>query len=286
MAGTILVAGATGNTGRALVKRLAATGHPVRAATRNHRSLRECQAVEVVDVDYANPASLARALRAVDRVYLATPLATDMVVTTEQLVTAAVKAGVRHFVKLSGVGTQVPDAFQLARWHRAAEAVIEESGLTWTHLRPNAFMQNFTNHHLDSIRSQGLFHDPVGAGRVSYVDVDDIAAVAATVLTSPGHESKIYALTGPEAVSSYEAASHLSQASGRDIRCVEVSVEAARDALFGFGLPSVLVDAVSELYRFMRQDALSAVVSTIESVLGRPPTSFSRFAEQQRALLR
>jgi len=286
MGGTILVVGATGNTGRALVRVLRQAGVPVRAAARERSTLVELKVVDFVEIDYGNAVSLARAMRGVDRVYLAVPLVTDLLALTEQVVAAAVKAGVRHMVKLSAPGADRPVSLLLGQWHRAAEQVIETSGLAWTHLRPNSFMQNFTNNHLGSMRSLGLFHDPVGAGRVSYIDVADVAAVAAAVLTGTGHENKVYTLTGPEAVSSHDAAALFSRAAGREIRCVEVSVEAARDAMFGFGLPVPVVDAVAELYSLMRNGGLADVLSTVEDLTGRPARSFADYAAGLQTLFR
>jgi uncharacterized protein YbjT (DUF2867 family) len=286
MGGTILVAGATGNTGRALVRVLAKRGMAVRAAARRRTRLLGLGATEVAEVDYNDPSSLARALRGVEKVYLAVPLVDDLAVVTEQVVTAAVKAGIRHFVKLSGIGADRPQDLLLGCWHRQAERVVESSGLAWTHLRPNSFMQNFTNNHLGSMRTRGLFHDPVGGGRVSYIDVEDIAATAAVVLSEPGHENRIYALTGPEAVSSHQVAALLGRAAGRDIRCIEVSVDAARDAMFGFGVPLPVVNAVAELYLSMRSGHLAQVTSTVPDVTGQVARSFAQFAADQQSLFR
>ena len=286
MGGRILVAGATGNTGRVLVRVLAKKGVAVRAAARERSHLLGLGATEVVEVDYGDPQSLARALRGVDRVYLAIPLAVDLVAVTEQVAAAAVKSGVRHIVKLSVMGADRPEELGLGRWHRDAEQVIENSGLVWTHLRPNSFMQNFINDHLGSMKSLGLFHDPVGAGRVSYIDVEDIAATAAMVLTEPGHEKRIYALTGPEAVSSHQVAAAFGRAAGREIRCVEVSVDAARDALFGFGVPVPVVNAVAELYVAMRSGHMATVTSTVPEVIGRSARTLAQFTADQKPVFR
>jgi uncharacterized protein YbjT (DUF2867 family) len=218
---------------------------------------------EIIQVDYTNPISLARALRGVDRVYMAAPLAREMVDLTRQVVVAAVRAGVRHFVKLSVLNADQCDDLQLAHWHRTAERMVEDSGMAWTHLRPNSFMQNFTNQHLGSMKAQGLFHHPVGEARVSYIDIEDIAAVAVAVLTRGGYENRALTLTGPE-----------------------VSVEASRDAMFGFGLPEPVVDAVAELYQAMRAGRFDTVTPTVETVLGRPARSFAQFAAEQAALFR
>ncbi|MEI6986053.1 MAG: SDR family oxidoreductase [Rhodospirillaceae bacterium] len=281
MSGAILIAGATGNTGRALIRELNKTGEAIRAAALERADLRSLAGCQTVEIDYSNSQSLARALRGVDRVYMAAPLVTDMVTLTKLLVEASVKAGVRHFVKLSCLGASYIDDLKLGRWHRMAEQVVESSGMGWTHIRPHAFMQNFINTHLSSMKTKGLFHDPVGTGRVSYIDVEDIAAVAAAVLTKEGHEQKVYDLTGSEALSSHEAASHLSRAAGRPIRCIEVSVESARDAMFGFGMPMPVVDAIAEMFTFMKAGRMAAITPTVENILQRPPRSFAQFADEQ-----
>ena len=286
MGGTVLVAGATGNTGRALVRELKKAGVAVRAGGRRRNRLLSLEVSDIVELDYANQQSLVRAFRGVEKVYLATPLVSDMEALTERVVDAAVKAGIRYFVKLSGLGAAQPEGLKLGRWHRAAERVVESSGMAWTHLRPNAFMQNFINDHLGSMRSFGLFHDPVGEGRVSYIDADDIAAAAARVLTEPGHENRAYTLTGPEALTSHEVAGLFSKAVGRDIRCIEVSVDATRDAMFGFGLPVEVVEAITEWYRHMRDGNLAEVSPAVRDITSRAPRSFSEFVTGRGELFR
>ena len=277
MTGTILVAGATGNTGRALVRRLAQAGMAVRAAALGRDRLLALGVPDVVEIDYASPITLHRAMGGIDSVYMAAPLGPELVAMTERMVAAAVKAGVRRFVKLSGPAAAEP--LEIMRWHRDAERVIEDSGLIWTHLRPNLFMQNFISEHLGSMRERGHFYDPVGSARVSYIDVEDVAAVAAAVLTGGGHANQTYSLTGPAAVSSHEAAELLSRAAGRTIRCIEVSVDAARDALFGFGVAVPVVDALTELYQCIRTGRLAGVTSSVRQVTGALPRSFSQFAD-------
>ena len=284
MEGTILVAGATGNTGRALVRELKKTGVKVRAAARHRNRLLSLDASEIVEIDYTDPPSLARAFQGVTKAYMASPMSPDMEQVTEQVVGAALRAGTRHFVKLSGLGASYPDDLQLGRWHRAAERVVEDSGMAWTHLRPNSFMQNFINEHLGSMRSRGLFYHPVGTGRVSYIDAGDIAAVAARALTEPGHENRIYPLTGPEALDTHEVAGLFSKLAGREIRCVEVSIEASRDAMFGFGLPVTVVDAIAEWYRHMRENKLAEVSPAIQKITERPPHRFCDFVTERGEL--
>ena len=284
MGGTVLVAGATGSVGRALVRILSRAGVVVRAAARRRASLNDLEAAQTVEFDYTNPPTMARMFRGVDRVFMAAPLGTDMAGVTDAMVAAAQRAGVRRFVRLSCQGAVFPEALILGRWHRAAEQVVEQSGMSWTHLRPNSLMQNFTTHHLRSMKVLGLYHDPVGSSPVSHVDADDVAAVAAAVLIEPGHEGQSYSLTGPSAVSSHEVAALFSRVAGREIRCVEVSIESTRDAMFGFGLPVPVVDAIAELYRWTRDGRFAEVTTVVERLLHRPARDFTSFAKEQRVL--
>lgn len=120
---------------------------------------------------------------------------------SKNLVEAAKVAGVRHFVKLSAYGADFAPEFYIAKSHRESEEAIEATGIAFTHLRPNVFMQNFSNYYGPMIRSEGKLYLAHGDGRVSFIDVRDVATVAVEVLTRPGHEGQSYTLTGSEALS-------------------------------------------------------------------------------------
>jgi uncharacterized protein YbjT (DUF2867 family) len=115
---------------------------------------------------------------------------------------------VTHIVKLSGLA---PETLLIGRWHRAIERRIEASGMAWTHLRPNAFMQNYITLYGNTIRGQSCFYTSDNGGRLALVDARDIAAVAVTALTTPGHEGAVIRLTGPAALSNDEVAAILSK---------------------------------------------------------------------------
>src|SRR5262249_5390584 len=147
MSNTILVTGATGTIGARVLKELA--GKPdvvVRAAVRSkEKSGSLGSAATPVDFDYSKPETIAAAVKGVDHIFLVTPTVPDQVALAKQLIDAAKAAGVRHIVKLSALGADAEPGIQLGRWHREVERYLEGSGVTYTFLRPNNFMENFIN---------------------------------------------------------------------------------------------------------------------------------------------
>jgi uncharacterized protein YbjT (DUF2867 family) len=136
-------------------------------------------------------------------------------------------------------------------------------------------MQNFVTHF--SPRN-GSIYLPWGNGTASFVDTRDIASVAAEVLTSDGHEGRIYTLTGPAALGIADVARILSEAAGREFKYVDVPQDAARDGMLQAGLPQWQVEPIMELHAINKQSRWSAVTSDIEKVTGNPPTDFAQFA--------
>src|ERR671933_2406486 len=192
MAETILVTGATGSVGSGVVMQILSAkgekgeeGMIVKAAARsaNDSTFRNLE-VQVVQIDYNKPDSLSTALRHADKLFLLTPFQSNMVDLTSNLVNEAKKAGVKYIVKQSVLGADAEPAITPSRLHRQAEMIIEESGVPFTFLRPNFFMQNFVTFYSNFIKTQGALYVPAGDAKVSFVDVRDIAAVAAKVLLS------------------------------------------------------------------------------------------------------
>ena len=130
---------------------------------------------------------------------------------------AAKSAGVKHIVKQSVMGAD-EESYSLANIHRPIEKAIERSGLAWTFLRPNSYMQNSVTFMGETIRAEGTFYSSTEQAKISHVDVRDIVAVAVKVLTGPNCEGKAYTLTGPDALTYDELAGELSKALGRQIR--------------------------------------------------------------------
>jgi len=280
MTETILVMGATGNVGSQVVKQLADAGANVRAAVRSPRKAESLKSekVSLTEFDTDKPETVEAAFQGVDKVFLLTPLVPNMVELSANLVEAAKKAGVKHIIKSSGMGAEVEPGITLTRWHREAEKAIEASGIAFTFVRPNGFMQNYANFNGATIKTQNAFYLPVGDGKVSYIDTRDIAAVAVAALTQDGHEGKAYEVTGLEAISNQEIAEIISQVVGRKINYVDVPEDAARSEMKQSGMPDVLIDMTMELYELYKAGYASEVTPTVEQVTAKKPISFAQFA--------
>lgn len=285
MIGTILVTGATGTVGSEVVKHLSSTGQRVRAAvhsTTHAPSHEKLKRVELVEIDYNNPETLVAAFKDVDKLYLLTPASPRAAELATNLVNEAKKAGIRHIVKQSIIGAdRVLDVAHL-RLHHQAEKIIEESGIPFTFLRPNDFMQNFVNFYSPTIKSKNALYLPAEDAKVSFVDVRDIAAIAVKTLTDNGngrHNGKAYAITGSEALSYYEVADILSIATGKKISYVNVSEEGTRLGMKEMGWDDWLINTTLQLFDLYRKGYASQVSSTVEEILGRNPISFSQFAK-------
>jgi len=277
MAKTILVTGATGTVGRDVVKLLSKKGAVVRASVRDQAKARPRfdDDIALATFDFENEGSFAGALNGVAKVFLLPPLLQNQVELTNTFVDAAKRAGVHHIVKLSAIGVDGQTQFTVGKAHAANEKHIRESGLAFTFLRPNSFMQNFITYFPPR---NGAIYLPWGNGTASFVETRDIASVAAEVLTSDGHEGKIYTLTGPAALGIAEVAQILSEAAGREFKYVDVPEDAARDGMLQAGVPKWQVEALMELHAINKQNRWSAVTADIEKVTDTGPTDFAQFA--------
>ncbi len=277
MAKTVLVTGATGTVGRDVAKLLSKKGAAVRAGVRDQAKARQRfdDDIALTTFDFENEGSFAAALDGVEKVFLLPPLLPDQVELTNAFVDAAKRAGIRRIVKLSVIGIDDAPQFTFGKWHAANEQHIRESGLAFTFLRPNSFMQNFITYFPPR---NGSIYLPWGDGTASFVDTRDIASVAAEVLTSDRHEEKIYTLTGPAALGIADVARILSEAVGREINYVDVPEGAARDGMLQAGIPEWQVEGIMELHAINKQNRWSAITSDIEKVTDSPPTDFAQFA--------
>ena len=284
----ILVTGATGQHGNALLRLLSARGISARALVRNPAKAEAIAAlphVEIAHGDMARPDTLATALLGVDRAILISSATPDMLDVQTNFIAAAHGAGVKHVVKLSGIAPNLDSPFRFARMHGEIEKRLEASGMAFTHLRPGEFMTVYFRQ-VPNIVNKGALFLPMEDARIASIDIGDIAEVAAKVLTEAGHEGKAYALTGPEALSMAEVAARLSAATGKTIRYVNVPPEDARKAQLAAGMPPFLADALFELFSERRKGIEAKVWPDSERLLGRRPTSFDEFAKRSAAAFR
>lgn len=275
--GPVLVTGATGNTGRAVVEALARRGAPVRAMVRagTDRS-RLPEGVQTVVADFDDHASIATALEGAGRAYLVTPSSERAEEQQRHFADLAAQAGIHHLVVLSQLGADEQSPVRFLRYHGAVERHVRELGIARTFLRPNLFFQGLLAF-AGTISSEGRFFAPIGDARVSAVDVRDIAAVAAVALTESGHEGATYTLTGPEALTHPQIAVALSGALGRDVTFIDVPPEAFADSLRAT-LPPWQLEGLVEDYAHYRRGEAASVSSAVAELTGRPPVDIRQFA--------
>lgn len=276
----ILVSGPTGNIGRELVKALTSRGIHFRAMVRNAEDARMFAGnsnAEAVIADFNDADALANALQGVERAFLLTPSLPDAEAWQRRIVDTAAGVGVRHIVKQSQLHANKESPVRFLRYHAAIEDAIRASGLDWTFLRPNLFMQGLLMFR-ESITRDGCFAVAAGNARVSAVDVRDIAAAAAAALTEPGHAHRTYDLTGPEALTHAQMAAELSRATGRSITFIDIDERTMRDALLAHGMPEWMAEGLVEDYAHYRRGEAADISDGVKAATGLPPRTFAAFA--------
>ena len=278
----ILVTGATGNIGSELVKQLVAKGTPVRVITRDEKKVSHLDpAVEWVIGDRHDPSVVRKAVQGADKVFMLAILFDKNHEADRLLIEEAKRAGAGQLVMISS-GTVRIETNAIGRLHREKEELIEQSGISWTFLRPGGFMSNSLQW-AETIKSQSKVFNPMGKGKTSPISPYDIASVAAVALTSPGHEGKAYDLTGAELLSTPEQVEILSKVIGKPIDCVDIPVEVAAERAIVSGLPEALVKSLAELWVQVRTEAYTFHTNEVERLTGRPAQTFETWCREHRA---
>jgi uncharacterized protein YbjT (DUF2867 family) len=275
----ILVTGATGTVGSEVVRQLSAAGVPVRALVRDPARGEAIAGpgVEIVPGDLLDPASLDPALDGVDKLFLLTAFTPDQETPAANAIAAAQRAGGVHVVRMSVVGASEDSSFGTGRGCARTERQLSQSGLAWTVLQPHAFMQNVLGN-AGTIATEGALYGTTGEGRIGTVDTRDIASVARTVLTEPGHTGKTYVLTGPESLTHADMAATLAAVLGQEVRYVDVAPDQYEQTLLGYGLPEPLAEDIRVLYgEIFRSGGGDFVTTHVQDVTGRAPRSFEEF---------
>ncbi|HET6765308.1 MAG TPA: SDR family oxidoreductase [Longimicrobiaceae bacterium] len=280
----IVVTGATGKIGSELVRLLRERGQGVRAIVRSAEKGAELAALgaELAVGDLGDAASLRAAFAGGDKLFLLAPAGPDQVALQHNAIQAAKQAGIRHVVKVSALGAAPDSPVALGRWHAETEAELAASGMAWTVLQPHSFMQNLLGS-AGTVAGQGMLYAPVGDAPVALVDTRDVAAVAAGVLTQPGHEGRTYVVTGGEAVTYARVAQALGAATGRPVQYVDVPPEAARGGMLAAGLPEWLVDDLLGLFAIFKAGHGATTTDAVRTIGGREPTTIEQFARDHAA---
>ncbi|WP_314614994.1 NAD(P)H-binding protein [Streptomyces stackebrandtii] len=273
----ILVTGATGNIGSALLKELHAYGAgPLRGLTRDAARADFPEGVEVVEGDFAEPASLKPALEGVRSLFLVSRLGPDA-----DVLQAARHADVEHVVLVSSITVRTHPHLGPAAENLAVEQLLKESGMAWTILRPTQFASNALMW-AASIRERNTVRAPYADTALPTIHPADIASVARVALTEPGHRGRTYALTGPEPVTARQQTEAIAEALGRDVPFAEISRQEAH-ALMAAVFEEEAADAVLDVTGGDVNDELLAVRDTVSQITGTAARPFRQWASENAA---
>ncbi len=278
MKNPILVTSANSVIGEYVVKELSARGTPVRAMVLDLERKEELLLpnVELVWGDLRDEDAVRAAMQDVDKVYLATPLAKDMLELTKRVVKEAERAEVRSVVRQSFFGAEQGRTVAHLL-HRECEKEVQASIMDHTILRPNLLMQGFSRYYASSIKESGELRRPVGSGRTSYIDAYDVGRAAAFVLDGNWHSGKKYCITGPKALSDDDVAKDLSLRLGKDIRAVDTDPEEAYATLLQRTNDDWKAKAMLQVLQMERASLLSPVTNDLKALTGSGPRSFAQF---------
>ncbi len=281
----ITVTGSTGTIGTELVRLLSERRSATRAVLRNTAKLRQLPGIAWVVADLKHEALLEPVLAGTQRLFLLTSNESGFGRIQSQVIQAAQRLGVEHVVKLSALGASPRSKAGLGLEHWEAEQALQESGMSWTILRPHTFMQNWLADIAPTVRSENTIYSAIGDGRVPFIDARDIADVALETLLNPEeHAGKTYVLTGGEAVGFDDVAQALSQVTGRDIRYHQLTMDEARARMEAQGLAARLIDSMLALAAYQKAGGKTAQVSgDVAQILGRAPRNIHDFARDYKA---
>ena len=277
----ILITGVTGRTGKEVAKTIAAKNIPVRAIARDPGKAQDIAAlgIEVVQADMQDEASLVGALEGVTKAFLMMANVEAQLDNEKRFIDAAHKASVSHVVKLSSHDAGPDSKTILKRYHGLSEQYIEQSGLDYTFVKPNFFMQ-YMLMSMPTIEAENKIFLPGGTGKTGPIDLRDVAEVITMALTEEGHVNKSYIITGPEQRSYADLAADFSVVLGREITYVDVPPAAFKEELLGYGENEWVVNAVLEEFQQMASNDGAFVTDTYEELTGRKPRSFKQFLRE------
>jgi uncharacterized protein YbjT (DUF2867 family) len=278
MSHRILVTGATGHVGSELVRVL--QQRKADFAVMASPSGRSAPGVLAVEGDFADRASLERAFRGFDVLFLLLPLVPNKLELARNAVAAAQAAGVKHIVRSSGAGADAASPLSIARLQGEIDELVRNSGLQWTVLRPSFFMQNWVNFHVGQLKT-GAYRVPQGNGAIGMIDVRDIAESAAAVLLDPAaHAGHTYDLTGPEALTNAQMVAAISEAAGRRIEYIDVPEAAAESGLRAAGMPDQAVGWFMDLHHVVKQGWAAGLTGDVKTLTGHAPRRFVDFVRE------
>jgi len=275
----VLVTGARGNLGGAVVRAMAAAGVSVIAGGTTPENMQMPEGVETVKINYEQLDTVKAALKDVEGLFLvAPPLDWEAPAKVKPVIDQAKAAGVGHIIFNSALGVDQNEAAPL----RVIEKEVMASGLRYTILRPNFFMENFTSGFIAPMIAQGGIFLAADDAPTSFISTEDIAVVATTAFEKQ-HFGAEYNLTGPAALDHAQVAKIISEVCGKKIQYQALSEAAMLQGARDQGVPEGAVQYLAVLYNAVRSGWMSSVTGDVQKVLGRPAVSFGSFAQQNAA---
>lgn len=284
---TILITGATGQIGSETLRSLVADDSitlvaAVRSATKAEPF--EAQGIRTVILDFDKEETLTPALQGVDRAFLVTGYTVDMLRQSKAFIDKAKLAGVKHIVHLGACGRDDTTVAHWA-WHQFVERYIEWSGFSFTHLRPEAFMQNLLSYGGTQAVNAGVIQQFTGDAPFSWVDGEDVAAVAAQALSRPDkHTGKTYRL-GYDAKSYDEIAAIMSELLGQPFRYEALPPEVFLEDMRVAGAEMAYMNCVYDNFKRIAARAIPGVEDTFDNfpkITGREPVRWKDFVQKHR----
>lgn len=278
--GRVTLTGSTGFVGGRVARLCSAAGMPVSLLVRDASRAPVLRGTDVRTFSGYGGADAARALAGTQVLFMVSAAEqADRLREHDAFVDAAAAAGVEHVIYLSFFGASPVSTFTLARDHWATEQRIRASGMRWTFLRDNLYLDFLPL----MVGTDGALRGPAGTGRAAAVARADVARCAAAVLGAPAeHVNRTYDLTGPDAISMPEACAILSEHLGHQVRFVDETIEEARASRAAWNPPEWQMQAWITTYLAIARGELEAVSGDVEALTGRRPLSLRQLLDQGR----
>ena len=273
----ILITGASGSVGKAVLQEVNRGESKFRGMFRSKEEAAKAPSrCESVLADYSDRQSLRKAMDGVTSVFVVCSPIPQLVELESNVLDACKETGVKHVVLNSALGAG-DYGKSFPSWHRKVEDKLKTTGMSYTILRPNGFLQNIVAYNAPSIRAQGAFYAAMGDAKVSYLDVGDIAVLAAKALKGGVQAGKTYELNGPEAISNQELAKRISKVAGRTVNYVDTPESAQREAMLGLGMPEWQVTALLELQQYYKQGGGAKTDGLLQALIERNPVTLDQY---------
>jgi len=277
----ILITGATGKTGYEVAKSLAELSIPFKALIRSETKKSQITELggQAIIGSIEDKELLNQTLKGIQKALLLLPNSEQQLALEKQFVDAAAKAEVKHVVKMSSMEA-LPEATRtIPRMHVDSENHIKKSGLSWTMIKPNFFMQNLLGSG-KTIKEQGKIFFPFDNGTTAMMDVRDIGLFIAKILSDEGHVNQNYEITGPELLSFHQVAEKFSLVLGKKINYIDVPMDEYKTTLSQFVTHEWHLDAVIDLFEDIAEGGLDYTTTTFTDITGKPPCSLEKFIEE------